>query len=56
MRQVGAVESSHSTQSPTGGVAMRRASTQPALRGSLMERVMDRNNLRRAWEQVKDNR
>ena len=35
---------------------MRRASTQPALHGSLMERVMERNNLRRAWEQVKDNR
>ena len=50
------MESSHSTKSPTGGVAMRRAPTQPALHDGLLERVMDRNNLRRAWRQVKANR
>ncbi len=50
------MESSHSTKSPTGGVAMRRAPTQPALQECLMWRVVDRFNLLRAWEQVKDNR
>ncbi|MCP4249311.1 MAG: group II intron reverse transcriptase/maturase, partial [bacterium] len=35
---------------------MRRAPTQPALHGSLMRQVVDRNNLRRAWRQVKANR
>ena len=35
---------------------MRRAPTQPALHDGLLERVMDRNNLRRAWRQVKANR
>ncbi len=47
---------SHSAKSPTGGVAMRRAPTQPALQECLMRRVVDRFNLLRAWEQVKDNR
>ncbi len=50
------MESSHSAQSPTGGVAMRRTSTQPALHDRLMERVLDRFNMRSAWEQVKANR
>ena len=50
------MESSHSTKSPAGRVAMRRAPTQPALQDRLMERALDRFNLRRAWEQVKDNR
>ncbi len=50
------MESSHSVMSPSGGAGMRRAFTQPALHGSLMRRVMDRNNLRSAWEQVKANR
>ena len=49
------MESSHSTKSPTGGVAMRRAPTQPALHDRLMWRVLDRFNLLRAWQQVKDN-
>ena len=35
---------------------MRRAPTQPALHESLMRQVVDRNNLRRAWRQVKANR
>ncbi|MCP3994713.1 MAG: hypothetical protein GY722_06580 [bacterium] len=50
------MESSHSVMSPPGGAGMRRASTQPALHESLMERVMDRYNLCRAWQQVKTNR
>ena len=50
------MESSHSTQSPSGGVAMRRAPTQPVLPECFMWRVVDRFNLRRAWQQVKDNR
>ncbi len=40
---------SHSVKGPSGGAAMRRAPTQPALHDGLMERVVDRNNLRRAW-------
>ena len=35
---------------------MRRAPTQPALHDGLMGWVVDRNNLRRAWQQVKANR
>ena len=35
---------------------MRRAPTQPALPVCLKWRVVDRFNLRRAWQQVKDNR
>ncbi len=35
---------------------MRRTSTQPALHDRLMERVLDRFNMRSAWEQVKANR
>ena len=34
---------------------MRRTSTQPALQDRLLERVVNRFNLRRAWAQVKDN-
>ncbi len=35
---------------------MRRAPTQPALHESLMGQVVERFNMRRAWQQVKDNR
>ena len=49
------MESSHTTKSPTGGVAMRRAPTQPALHDRLMWRIVDRFNMLRAWQQVKDN-
>ena len=35
---------------------MRRTPTQPALHDGLMERVVERDNLRRAWRQVKANR
>ncbi|MCP5071330.1 MAG: group II intron reverse transcriptase/maturase, partial [bacterium] len=42
--------------SPLGGAGMRRASTQAALHGGLVERVMGSSNVRGAWQQVKDNR
>ncbi|WP_434132516.1 group II intron reverse transcriptase/maturase [Methylocaldum sp. GT1BB] len=41
---------------PTGGADVRRGVTQPALHDDLMERVLDRANLRRAWKRVKANR
>ncbi|MGX2029683.1 MULTISPECIES: group II intron reverse transcriptase/maturase [Methylocaldum] len=45
-----------STMNPTGGADVRRGVTQPALHDDLMERVLDRANLRRAWKRVKANR
>ena len=49
---------SHSveTLNPSGGVPYRRDPTQPALHEHLMERVLDRANLQRAWKRVKANR
>lgn len=47
---------SFSTQNPSGGVAGRRGLTQPALHDHLMERVVDRANLQRAWKRVKANK
>jgi RNA-directed DNA polymerase len=41
---------------PTGGDALRRGATQPALHDDLMVRVVDRANLQRAWKRVKANR
>ena len=41
---------------PTGGDALRRGATQPALHDDLMARVVDRANLQRAWKRVKANR
>ena len=43
------------TSNPSGGVCCRRGPTQPALHDNLMERVLDRANLQRAWKQVKAN-
>lgn len=40
---------------PPGGAVSRRADTQPALDTHLMERVVDPDNLRRAWKRVKAN-
>ena len=42
--------------SPTGGDVLRRGATQPALQDDLMERVLDRKNLQRAWKRVKANK
>ena len=47
---------SASTMNPSGGVDVRRGVTQPALHDDVMERVLDRANLRRAWKRVKANR
>ncbi|MGX2032444.1 MULTISPECIES: group II intron reverse transcriptase/maturase [Methylocaldum] len=47
---------SASAVNPTGGADVRRGVTQPALHDDLMERVLDRANLRRAWKRVKANR
>ncbi|MEN8133695.1 MAG: hypothetical protein ABFS45_26765 [Pseudomonadota bacterium] len=41
---------------PTGGDSLRRGPMQPALHDDLMERVLDRENVRRAWKRVKANR
>lgn len=46
---------SSSTVNPTGGAEVRRGITQPALRDDLMERIVERANLRRAWKRVKAN-
>jgi RNA-directed DNA polymerase len=42
-------------QNPTGGVRARREGMQPALRDDLIERVLDHQNMHRAWKQVKAN-
>jgi len=50
------VTDSTSTMNPTGGVEARRWATQPALHDEVMARVLDPENLRRAWKRVKANR
>ncbi|MGH7261710.1 MAG: group II intron reverse transcriptase/maturase [Nitrospiraceae bacterium] len=47
---------SPSALSPTGGAEARRVFTQPALHDDLMERIVDRANMRRAWKRVKANK
>ena len=47
---------SPSATSPTGGAEARRVVTQPALHDDLMERIVDRANMRRAWKRVKANK
>ena len=47
---------SHAVQNPSGGAVLRREATQPALHDDLMARVLDRENLQRAWKRVKANR
>ena len=47
---------SPSATNPTGGAEARRVVTQPALHDDLMERMMDRANMRRAWKRVKANK
>ena len=41
---------------PIGNAPGRRCRTQPALHDDLMERVLDRGNLNRAWKRVKSNK
>ena len=47
---------SPSATSPTGGAEARRVFTQPALHDDLMEQIVDRANMRRAWKRVKANK
>ena len=47
---------SQPSPSPTGGDALGRGPTQPALHEDLMERVLDRENMQRAWKRVKANK
>lgn len=47
---------SASTTNPLGGAASRRRVMQPALHDDLMARVLDPENLQRAWKRVKANR
>lgn len=47
---------STSTVNPTGGADVRRCDPQPALHDDGMERVLDPENLQRAWKRVKANR
>ena len=54
--QGGAVDHSQPSLNPTGGDALRRDATQPALHDDLMERVLDSENMRRAWKRVKANK
>lgn len=44
------------SMNPSGGEALRRDATQPALHENLMVRVVDRVNLQWAWKRVKANR
>ncbi len=44
------------TLNPPGGVDHRRAPTKPSLHDNLMERILDRANLQRAWKRVKANK
>jgi hypothetical protein len=54
--QGGAVDCSQALPSPNGGDALRRDAMQPALHEDLMERVLDSENVRRAWKRVKANK
>ena len=47
---------SRPTMNPSGGVGARRQVMKPSLDAKLMEQVVERENVRRAWRQVKANR
>jgi len=48
--------SSHNTKKPNGGVTMRRVIEQPNPNENLLERMLSRDNVRKAWKRVKANR
>ena len=48
--------SSHNTKKPNGGVTMRRVMEQPNPNENLLERMLSRDNVRKAWKRVKANR
>jgi len=54
--QGGVLDGSQASANPSGGDALRRGAMQPALHDNLMERVLDSENMRRAWKRVKANK
>ena len=48
--------SSHDTESPNGGVAVRHVMEPPDPHDHLLERVVSRENMQRAWKRVKANK
>jgi RNA-directed DNA polymerase len=55
-RQGGAEDDSQTLMNPSGGDEQRRDATQPTLHDDLMERVLESENMRRAWKRVKANK
>jgi RNA-directed DNA polymerase len=49
------MNNSDTSMNPTGGDGVWRADIKPAL-DNLMERILERNNVEKAWERVKSNR
>lgn len=47
------MDCSHASSNPSGGDASRRDALLPALHDDLMQRVLESENLRRAWKRVK---
>ncbi len=47
--------SSHTIKKPNGGVSMRRVMEQPDPHENLLERVLSRDNVQKAWKRVKAN-
>jgi RNA-directed DNA polymerase len=48
--------SSHDTKNPTGGVNMRRVMEQSDPDDRLLERMLSRENMQRAWKRVRANK
>ena len=48
--------SSHTIKKPNGGVTMRRVMEQPDPNENLLERMLSRDNVRKAWKRVKANK
>ena len=47
---------SHNTKKPTGGVRMRLVTKPPDPNDHLLERILSRENMRKAWKRVKSNK
>jgi RNA-directed DNA polymerase len=48
--------SSHDTKNPNGGVTVRHVMEPPDPNGHLLERILPRKNMQRAWKRVKANK
>jgi RNA-directed DNA polymerase len=48
--------SSHNIKKPNGGVTMRRVMEQPNPNENLLERMLSRDNVQKAWKRVKANK